>query len=83
MEYLLCLWFGLLLMGVSLAFLYLVNPANSRALDLYDWALILYCLLMMPLFEIVGLPPLLWVLLILVPAVAFGVGKKWLTKKLV
>jgi hypothetical protein len=70
-------------MGVSLGSLHSVNPANSRALDLYDWALILYCLLMMPLFETVGLPPLLWVLLILVPAVAFGIGKKWLTKKFV
>lgn len=70
------IFFGLLAMLISLArFSHLgSNPRGS--LSLIDWALLGFCLLLIPACDLIGASPLQWTIFILYPVMAYKLIKR-------
>lgn len=74
-----CLFLGFFLLLLPFAVLYTKASGGLKRADLklLDWLLLGYCMLMMPLIEILGLSPLFWTLIILIPAIFFRLIVTW------
>lgn len=78
-----CLIFGFFLFLVPLAVLYtrasrVLNRADFKILD---WALIIYCAILLPLCELLGLWQHFYVLLVVLPALIFRAFTIWYLKE--
>lgn len=67
-QYLICIWSGLFFMGVPTAYCYCKASTDPKGLKILDWACILFTLFIMPLFEALGIQPVWWLLVIMLPA---------------
>jgi len=62
-------WFGLLLISSAFGYSYSKVPCNPKPLDQQDWAILIFILLMAPLFEVLAVDIWLYVLIIVLPSV--------------
>lgn len=85
-----CYFFGFFLLLIPLSYLYIHtsthhnisksvdhNISKSSDLQILDWALVSFTLLLIPAFEALGLSPRFWIMLVVLPALAARVIVTW------
>ena len=73
-------WTGLFSMSVALAYVCSksMNPRfmDTKYMDILDWSICIFSVIFMPIFEALGLEPLMWILLVLFPCIVVYCVKK-------
>jgi tetrahydromethanopterin S-methyltransferase subunit E len=78
----LCLFFGFLFLIVSLGYAYIStllshDMMRSEHLKIVDFALFGMCILLMPIFELIGILPWIWVATVVFPCIAARLVIAW------
>jgi len=73
-EYLVSCWFGIFFFGLSIFYFYF-KYANAQ-LDYVDAGVLMFCLLLMPMFEVLGVLPLYWLIMVFCPCFLFVILRK-------
>jgi len=72
-QYLSLKFLGFLFVGTSLGYCY--TKAANPVIDQQDWAIMLFTILLQPLFEVVAVELWVWVSVVLIPTIALVILK--------